>query len=148
MQNPKQLANVKKTVMAGMKLMYSETGRQYLINGMKKKEPMPQKLATEVLGVISLLFDRSGQTMPPDAIPGAVAILIYEVAAFMQEAGLKVSKDDVQQGLQIAMKNLIPMLREQRKSKPLPPGDGQPQQGQPQPQPAQPQGGMIQQARM
>jgi hypothetical protein len=142
MQNPKQLENVKKLVMAGMKLMYSEQGREFLINGLNKKEPVSKKLSSEVLGVISMMFDRANQNVPPDAIPGAMAILIYEVASFMREAGVKVSSEDVQMALKMAMQNLIPMLRGLRQNKQQAPQgpQGQPQQGQPQ-QPPQPQEG-------
>lgn len=145
-----QLKNVQKIVTAGMKLMYSEQGRKTMLSGLAKPGPAPEKVAREVLGIMTLLFDGSKGTMPPDAIPAAVAILIAEVFDFLEEGGEKVGKDDKKKALMIAMQMLpkvMSAIRQQRQNLPQK-GVAQQQQQRPmppqQPQPAPQQGGLLQ----
>lgn len=120
------IKHVEKIVTAGMKIAYSPQGRKMLIGGMQSNKTTAQKLALEVVGLIRILYDKSKSKMPPNAIPAATVMLIYELADFFKQAGEKVGLEDVKEAIVSAMK-LLNMVFEKEingaksKQQPTPP---------------------------
>jgi hypothetical protein len=132
---------VERIVTAGSKILYAPESRKMLISGLKGDKPVSQKLAMEVVGLIKIMYDKSKKTMPPSAIPAATAMLIYEVADFMKQAGLPVTMDDIKQAMVASMKLLtMAFQKEMNAAKAKRPS--QPPQ-QPAPQPAPQASGLI-----
>lgn len=101
-----RLDAVKRIVQGGMRVMYSKEGRKMLIAGLQGNQPPEQKLALEVVGLIKILYDKSNKTMPPEAIPAASALLVYETADFMKKAGAPVTVAQIQAALIATLKLL------------------------------------------
>jgi len=136
MQNPQTMQDVEKIVMGGMKIMYNEKMRQMMNNIVNNDGPLPEGLSANVVSIINILWEKSNGTLPPGAIGPATMILVYEMAAFIRDAGKEVDPDDVREGAEMAMEMLRELFAEVGPgAKPAQP----PQQGaQPQPQPQQP----------
>ena len=138
---------VKSIVTAGMKIMYSAQGRKMLISGVQGNKTVAQKLALEVVGLMRIMYDKSKGTMPPSAIPAATTFLIYEVADFMKQAGVKVVIDDIKNGIIAAMKLLTMAFSKEISGGKAKPQGAPPVAPQGRPAPAQPMsGGLINQA--
>jgi len=139
--NPKQMEAAQKIVMAGMKILYAPQTRQLLnkaIENMTSQDP--QRLAVNVVGIIKMIYDKSGGKMPPGAIPMATVLLMYELATFASEAtGEKIPAEVIQKAVPIAMELLKKTFAKQIESA---------KQGGQQPAPAAPpppQAGLINQ---
>jgi len=135
----KTIANSTKVVQAGMKVLYAPETRQILNQALNADMPNAEALALNVVGVIKILFDKSQGKLPPDVIPVATMMLVYELATFMRDAGREIKPEEVKQAIPIAMDMLKKVFAKQIEA-----AKGGQQQA---PQaPPQPQGGMIQQA--
>jgi hypothetical protein len=133
---------VKRVFQAACRIMYSKEGRAAFLSGINSDKPNEQKLALEVVGLMRMVYDKSNKTMPPGAIPAASALLVYEVADFMRQAGEKLTVSEVKNALIATMKLLrvafSKEIESEKGAKPQP-------QAQPQTQP-QAGGGLINQA--
>jgi len=87
MKNPSDQTNVRKVVLAGKKLMFSEKTWPTFKQGMQKDMPMPEKLATETVGIMSLLQDKANGSIPRSVLMPAAAILLLEIAKAIADAG-------------------------------------------------------------
>ena len=144
MNAPQVMPNVEKIVLAGMKIFYAkETAglRDALLAG---KYDVIERLATNATGLMQMIWDKSQGKLPPADISPAALMLVYEIASFMKEAGVKITNKDVDQAVPLTMqmlKELFTKLLSQKQG-------GNPQQTIPQPQQppiqqASPQGGLL-----
>ena len=105
MMDDKQMRNATKAVMAGMKILYAPQSRQILQQSVKGAATGdPQAMAQNVVGVVRMIFDKSGGTMPPGIIPIVTTMLMYEFASFVSEAaGKQIPEEIVREAVKIAM---------------------------------------------
>ncbi len=140
--NPQDQLAVQKVVVAGRKIMFDEATFAQFKQGMMKDMPMPQKLATEAVGLMVTLQDKANGSIPRQVLLPAALGLLLEIASFMEEA--KVGSP-TKQDIAAAGQMLIALVQ---KAFPKPPVNRM------QPGPAQPQaaaqppaaGGLIQSA--
>lgn len=131
---PEDSEAAKKVVLGCLKIMFDKSTHQYLVQGMQGTAPMPQKLATNVVGVMKMFAGRANGEIPRQVLIPAASMLVMELAKFAGEAGLgKPTGADVKAALQLVVK----LVKEA-----FPAGGQAPQQpaAAPQEQPAAPQG--------
>ena len=79
---------LEKIVMAGQRVMYDPTTRDYFINGLKKQGNPVDVIAEEIVGLMKMLDDKAKGAIPKGIIiPAAIALMI-EAAHFASEAKL------------------------------------------------------------
>ena len=105
--NPQDQAAVQKVVLAGKKLMFDPKTFATFKQGMTKNMPMPDKLATEAAGLMKLLQDKAQGAIPRQVLLPAAAMLLIEIAKFMQDAKLGAP---MPQDLKAALTKLVPLL--------------------------------------
>jgi hypothetical protein len=118
-----------KVVLGCMKLLFDQSTHPYLLEGLKKAGPLPQKLATETVGVMKMFSSRvtNGQ-IPRQVLLPAASLLLLEIAKFAAKAGLaKPTGNEIKQA-----GNLLPPLL----MKAFPPAGGQAPAAAPAAQPA------------
>lgn len=134
-------AEVQRVVLAGMKIMYAKETADLLEQTMSNKQPMPQRLAMEIGGLMKLVDERTQKGIAPDAIAPASIMLLFDLAKFIKQSGRgNPTEKDIKQ----AMILLGPMLKEifgkhGKGANPPAPPQGQPQPEQPQAQAMPPQ---------
>lgn len=142
----KVLRNTEKIVLAGMRLLYAEETAQ-LRNALLHVDS-PERLAANVVGLMKMLWNKSGQKIPTDTVGPAATMLLYEISGFIEESGEKFKEGFVDE----AAKLLLGMLKEtftqliQQKHAGAQPQQGQPQMAQQEQQPQQ--GGLLAQGGM
>lgn len=82
-----------KVILAGMKLMYDPKTFPIFKAGMSKPGAVDDKLATQAAGLMKMLVERSNN-MPRQVIAPAAAMLLVEMAKFMEEAGMQGPTED------------------------------------------------------
>jgi len=127
----KTLQDTQKIVVAGMKLMYDKQTRPQLQAAMRDG-PAPEILASNIIGIIKVLWEKSGKKLPPASIGPATMILVYELASFVRESGKEIDPSDVEDAAYLAMEMLKELF-----AKIGPKCNPQAQQPQAQPQPEQ-----------
>jgi hypothetical protein len=137
--NPKTMENASKIVKAAMKVLYAPETRPILGKAVQSVASQdPRAIAINAVGVVKILFDKSGGKMPPDSIPIATTIIVYEIASFASEAtGEPIPPEVVKEAIPVAMELLKKTFAKQIEAA----KGGQ----QPAPQGQPPQGGMLQQ---
>lgn len=130
---PADAAAARKVVMGCSKILFDKSTHDYLVAGLKADQPMPVKLASQVVGVMKLFASRAQGEIPRQVLLPAGAMLILEVAKFIKEAGFgEPTGKDIAEAGPLLEKLLL-------KAFPPPGGGGQPAA----PQPAAPQPGLI-----
>lgn len=96
-----------KVVLGCLKLLFAKETHGFLVKGLKGPGPLPQKLATETVGVLKLFSSRvSGGQIPRRVLLPAASMVLLEVAKFAAKAGLaKPTGNDIKQA-----GNLLPPL--------------------------------------
>lgn len=142
-QSPQVMPHVEKIVLAGMKLFYSKETSELRAALVAGKSDVIERLASNVTGLMQMLWDKSKGALPPADISPAALMLVYEIASFLKEAKVKITQDDIDQAVPITMqmlKELFVKLLSQKQ------GSGQPQQPAAQeqaPVAPQPPGGLL-----
>lgn len=131
--NPADAAAARKVVMGCSKILFDAKTHQHLVAGLKADQPMPVKLASNVVGVMKLFAGRVQGEIPRQVLLPAGAMLIMEVAKFIKEAGLgePTGKDIAEAGP--ILEKLLLKAFPAKGAAPAPAA----------PQPAAPQAGMI-----
>lgn len=121
----KDLQDMGKVVLAGMKIMFDEETFKIFEKGLtNEKLPIPQRLATEAAGLMKMLYEKSGGKIPIQIIGPAGELLMLEMGKFMKESGLgSPTGDDMREAKVILIKILQSMYDKQ-------PAAQQPQQPQ------------------
>lgn len=81
-------------VAAGMKMMYAPETREQLMEGIRSKDPIPKKLAENILGLLLIMFQKSTGVPPPGALFPAAVELMGEAAEVLIKAGQQVTQED------------------------------------------------------
>ena len=81
-------------VAAGMKMMYAPETREQLMEAINSKDPVPKKLAENILGLMLILFQKSTGMPPPAALFPAAIELMGEAAEVLINAGQQVTQED------------------------------------------------------
>lgn len=85
---------VDRVVAAGQRLMYAPDMREELQAAVDSQEPVPQKLANNVAGLVLTLDQQAQGGIPMAAIFPASMELLGEAAEVLAAAGQKVSQED------------------------------------------------------
>jgi hypothetical protein len=97
---PQQFQNAyERVVLAGRKLMYSDQMSDQIGQLMKGPGALGDKLGQGVLGLMAIITDQSKGTLPPQIIIPAGAELVAEAADLLHKAGVKVTDQDIAQGM-------------------------------------------------
>lgn len=105
--NPNDQLATRRVVLAGMKLMYDVKTFPTFKQGMMKKMPMPDKLATEAAGLVKMLQDKANGSIPRQVLIPAASMLMLEIAKFMEDVGLaKPTPEEIKQ----AYAKLVPLM--------------------------------------
>lgn len=103
--NPQDQIAVQKVVTAGKKIMFDEATFPQFKQGMTKDMPMPQKLATEAVGLLVTLQDKANGSIPRQVLLPAALGLLLEIASFMEEAKVgEPTKQDIVAAGQLLIK--------------------------------------------
>lgn len=103
--DPNDKIAVQKVVTAGKKIMFDESTFPQFKQGMTKGMPMPQKLATEAVGLLVTLQDKANGTIPRQVLLPAALGLLLEIASFMEEAKVgEPTKQDITAAGQLLIK--------------------------------------------
>lgn len=73
-----------RTVIAGMKVMFSKESHQFMLKEIQKPGDMGDKLGQSVAGLMLMLFKESNQSMPPQIIIPAGLELLMQAADFLK----------------------------------------------------------------
>lgn len=85
---------VSRVVAAGMKIMYSPETRDDLVAEVQREEPIPQKMAQSVTGLMLTLDSQSKGGIPMRAMFPAAMELLGEAAEVLSAAGQRVTQAD------------------------------------------------------
>ena len=134
-------------VLAARKIMYSDQMKPQMMELLKGPGSMGEKIGKGVVALMAILWDQTNGTIPPQLVIPAATELVAEAADFLRKAGMKVSGDDVAEGMATMVEEIlgragvspeqIPQLLQQQGQAPAPTQaptpavgpDGKPQQG-------------------
>jgi hypothetical protein len=85
---------VDRVVAAGMRYLYSPAMREEVMAAVQSQEPMPQKLASNVAGLLLTLDNQTQGGIPVEALFPAGVELLGEAGEVMAKAGQSVSQED------------------------------------------------------
>lgn len=82
---PPELQNAyERTVIAGMKMMFSKESHGYMLKELQKPGDLGDKLGKNIAGLMLLMFKESNKTMPPQVIIPAGLELLMQAADFLK----------------------------------------------------------------
>lgn len=88
MQVPEDMQEpLERIVLAGKKVMFSPETADMVQEALAGEEPIEDRLAQAIAGLMGMLWTESNGTMPPQLIVPAAMILLAEAVMFLQEAG-------------------------------------------------------------
>jgi ABC-type dipeptide/oligopeptide/nickel transport system ATPase component len=83
-----------KVVKAGMRVMYSEETHELMLDELEGEGDLAQRIGEAIAGLMSLLYEKSNQTMPPEVIiPVGTYLLAKGVDFLEQVTGEQVTPD-------------------------------------------------------
>lgn len=106
---PKEFLGIyKKTVLAGMRIMFGKDSHKMMREQLDKQQPAPRKIAEGVVALFYILYQKSNQTLPPQIVVPVVFALTLKAFEFMQQSGdpdatLDVLGDAVEQSTKYVM---------------------------------------------
>lgn len=145
---PQNADALERVVLAGTKLMYDPKVFPMFAQALEAGGPLPDMLAEQAVGLLKILMDKSGGTMPKNVlIPAAVALML-EMGDFIIKAGLaKPSDADMQAAVRMVIELVMRAFGGQGGAAPAGGGAPAPASGgvmaAPAAQPAPAAGGMI-----
>jgi hypothetical protein len=96
-----------RTVIAGMKVMFSKESHQFMLKEIQKPGDMGDKLGQSVAGLMLMLFKESNQSMPPQVIIPAGLELLMQAADFLKNTNMgKPTNEELGRAMQV-MINMI-----------------------------------------
>jgi hypothetical protein len=85
---PQNLKDIyQKTVLSGMRIMFDRRSHQMLLEELEKPEPMPEKIANGIIGLIYMLWTQSNQTLAPQIIVPVTVVLTLRAYEFLLKSG-------------------------------------------------------------
>ncbi|MDP3939812.1 MAG: hypothetical protein Q8R92_16970 [Deltaproteobacteria bacterium] len=106
--NPKDQAATQRVVLAGKKIMFDPKTFPILMKGIKGDMPMPDKLATEAVGLMKMLQDKANGSIPIQVLLPAAAMLMLEIAKFMRDSK---QGDPTPEDIKAAYPKLVALLQ-------------------------------------
>lgn len=78
----------KTVVLSGMRLMFDKQSHGLFLAELEKPEPMPNKIANGIIGLIYMLWQESNQSLPPQIIvPVSVVLTLRVYDEFLIKSG-------------------------------------------------------------
>jgi len=100
MKVPPEMQDVyDRMVAAGKKILYSEAMAPQIQEVLKGPGEMGEKLGQGVVGLMAILVDKANGTLPPQLVIPIGIELVAEAAALLRDAGQKVTKEDIAEGV-------------------------------------------------
>lgn len=95
---------LERVVLAGTKVMYDPKVFPTFAEALKGGGPLPQVMATQAVGLLKILMDKSRGAIPKNVlIPAAVALMV-EMGDFIVKAGLgKPTQGDMQNAIKLVV---------------------------------------------
>jgi hypothetical protein len=94
---------VARVVAAGMKVMYSPEMREEVMAAVQADQPVGMKLGQNVAGLVLTLDQQAPNGIPVEALFPAAGGLLIESADTLQAAGIKVTQEDFDEGMRVAL---------------------------------------------
>jgi hypothetical protein len=94
-------------VLAAKKIMYSEQLKPQMMALLKEPGTTGEKIGKGVVALMAILYSQSNNTLPPQLIIPAATELVAEAADFLRKAGMKVSDDDVAEGMATMVEEIL-----------------------------------------
>lgn len=94
-------------VAAGKKLMFSEALDSSVKELLASDGPVGESLGQGVLGILGIIFEKSGGSIPQDLLVPAGVLLVAEAADYIRELGRDVSQDDEAEGVAVFVESLL-----------------------------------------
>jgi hypothetical protein len=94
---------VARVVAAGMKVMYSPEMREEVMAAVQADQPVGMKLGQNVAGLMLTLDQQAPNGIPVEALFPAAGGLLIESADTLQAAGIKVTQEDFDEGMRVAL---------------------------------------------
>ena len=89
------------------KIMYSEQMKPQLMELLRSDMPVAEKLGMGATALVAMLYTQTNGTMPPQLIIPAATELVAEAADFMRKTGVKISDDDVAEGMATVVEMIL-----------------------------------------
>ena len=146
---PQQKPQLQRIVLAGMRVLFSPQTHKLMLKELDGPGTISQKLGQGIAGLMSLLFQESHRSIPPNLLIPAGCVLLAHAADFLRKAGQQVTDQDIASGIETMTTMLMhatgvdpDKVAEIGASGKLPPGRAQPsaQAAPPEPAAAPPQG--------
>lgn len=100
---PEQKDAVDRIVAAGMKMIFSDMGKEQAAQIVQSKDPASKKLATAVVGLMLMLDSQAKGGIPVGAMFPAALDLLGEAAEVLSAAGQKVTQVDYNEAAQMML---------------------------------------------
>lgn len=84
----KAASDVKRVVDAGTKLLFSKEGGFQVFEEIREEVPLEDELGTAAANMMLILLDKSGNTMPGEAVGPAGIILLARACEFINQQGI------------------------------------------------------------
>lgn len=94
-------------VLAGLKVMFSKQSHPMMMEVMQGPDPVPYKLSQGICGLLGLLMRESKNSLPPNLMVPAGMILMAHAAEFLRKSGIKVSDQDIGNGIEMMTDTLM-----------------------------------------
>lgn len=94
-------------IVAGMKVLFSDQTHQMVMKQMSGAGPLSQKLGDGIARLMSMLFQESHRSIPPQLLIPAGMVLLAHAADFMNKSGQPVSAQDFGTATQIMVEELL-----------------------------------------
>lgn len=104
---PEKMQTYQAVVAAAKKIMYSPQMDDQVRELMAGEGDMGTKLGTGVMGLMALVMDKAGGAIPPDLVIPAGLELVAEAGKFMKDAGAKVDKNDIAEGMAVFVEQIL-----------------------------------------
>ena len=95
-----QGAQLDRIVLAGRRVMFDKTSHHLFLDQLDGPGTLAQKLGQGVAGLVSLLWQESKQSLPPQLLIPAGTVLVAVAADFLKQGGMDVSDQDVAGGIE------------------------------------------------
>lgn len=84
-----------RTVVAGMKVLFSKETNSFINEGLQQDKPLADKLSGGVIKLMQMLFEQSKGKMPGEIVIPAGIFLLLEMLDYVQQLGMEVTPEDV-----------------------------------------------------
>lgn len=111
MKLPPPLAGpYQKVVLAGQKIMFSETMLPQIQALMKGPDPLGKKIGDGATALLAILIDQSHHTLPPQLLIPAGMEFCTDFAELLRHAGMQVADTDVSTGIETMIATVMQKL--------------------------------------